>query len=399
MPALALAIEWSLTRGGPLPLERLRRVIGDINWDERPGCDATRAAACPSVAWLDVPWEGSSSAPYAAMLRRDWAAAAVAFGDVGWDYDRALMLSLNDDDASLSEALAIARRLGAAPLAERATRRMRRLGVTVPRGPRAATRTNPAGLTARQLEVLALVVDGLTNAEIAERLVISPRTAEHHVAAVLSKLGARRSPRRRRSRHGVAQPRVFAPWRIPAREPGPPGQRSPAPDLLGDLDDQLAASPPARRSSACCPPRWRRSRTARDRHSWSTSTYCGRLLDAALEQVLGPPARALGRDEAEHHRLARRDESQRLERARALVVVLEEVAVDLEVAEQRLGDEVVAALGRPHRLVVAAAQMRGHREVVGPVRQRAVDVGDVLLVQVRLGRRRSARCARAARGR
>ena len=68
-------------------------------------------------------------------------------------------------------------------------------------GPREATRANPAGLTARQLEVLALLAEGLTNAEIAERLVVSPRTAEHHVAAVLTKLGAttRREAARRAS--------------------------------------------------------------------------------------------------------------------------------------------------------------------------------------------------------
>jgi DNA-binding NarL/FixJ family response regulator len=83
--------------------------------------------------------------------------------------------------------------------------RMRELGIRVPAGPREATRANPAGLTARQLEVLALLVEGLTNAEIAERLVVSPRTAEHHVAAVLSKLGAlsRREAVRRASELGL----------------------------------------------------------------------------------------------------------------------------------------------------------------------------------------------------
>jgi DNA-binding NarL/FixJ family response regulator len=100
-----------------------------------------------------------------------------------------MMLSLRDDEPSLSEAIEIARRLGAAPLAERVARRMRRLGIAIPRGPRAATRSNPAGLTARQLDVLALVVDGLSNADIAARLIISLKTAEHHVSAVLGKLG------------------------------------------------------------------------------------------------------------------------------------------------------------------------------------------------------------------
>ena len=44
-------------------------------------------------------------------------------------------------------------------------------------------------LTRRERQVLDLLAEGLTNAQIAERLVISPRTAEHHVARVLAKLG------------------------------------------------------------------------------------------------------------------------------------------------------------------------------------------------------------------
>jgi DNA-binding NarL/FixJ family response regulator len=75
----------------------------------------------------------------------------------------------------------------------------------VPQGQRRRTRENPAGLTARQLEVLELVAEGLTNAEIAERLVVSQRTAEHHVAAVLTKLGSatRRDAARRAAELGL----------------------------------------------------------------------------------------------------------------------------------------------------------------------------------------------------
>ncbi|WP_198541459.1 LuxR C-terminal-related transcriptional regulator [Parafrankia sp. BMG5.11] len=66
---------------------------------------------------------------------------------------------------------------------------MRRDGITqLPRRPRTSTRANPAGLTNRQLDVAKLVARGLTNAEIATRLYISVKTADHHVSAILTKL-------------------------------------------------------------------------------------------------------------------------------------------------------------------------------------------------------------------
>jgi DNA-binding CsgD family transcriptional regulator/tetratricopeptide (TPR) repeat protein len=93
---------------------------------------------------------------------------------------------------SLVAALTDLDEMGARAVAAHFRARLRALGATgIPRGPAAETRANPAGLTARQQDVLALLVDGLSNAEIAARLVISQKTADHHVSAILAKLEVR----------------------------------------------------------------------------------------------------------------------------------------------------------------------------------------------------------------
>jgi DNA-binding NarL/FixJ family response regulator len=89
----------------------------------------------------------------------------------------------------VTDALRVLSELGAVRTAAYARAELRRRGVTaVPRGPRPTTAGNAAGLTSRQLEVLRMLVDGLTNAGIAARLTLSPKTVEHHVSAVLDKL-------------------------------------------------------------------------------------------------------------------------------------------------------------------------------------------------------------------
>ena len=104
-----------------------------------------------------------------------------------------------------------------------------------------------------------------------------------------------------------------------------------------------------------------------------------RLLDPALQLVLRLELAALRRHEPEHDLLvALRQEAQRLESARALVVPLHEEPVHLELVEQRLGDEVVASLGGPGGAEVPAAHVRRDAHPVRPVGERLVDVADVL---------------------
>ena len=93
------------------------------------------------------------------------------------------------DEPAVREAWETFDRLGAVPDARLAAARLRELGSQrIPRGPRAATRTNPVGLTAREVEVLSLIVEGKRDREIANQLFLSPRTVAHHVSSILRKL-------------------------------------------------------------------------------------------------------------------------------------------------------------------------------------------------------------------
>jgi DNA-binding CsgD family transcriptional regulator/tetratricopeptide (TPR) repeat protein len=130
--------------------------------------------------------------PYAVQAADRWREAAAAWAAAGCPYERAAALAQSPDPADLLTALGILDDLGARPLAIRVRGRLRALGVThIPRGPLDGTRANPAGLTARQLDVLRLLAEGQSNAQIARELVLSVRTVDSHVAAVLGKLGAR----------------------------------------------------------------------------------------------------------------------------------------------------------------------------------------------------------------
>jgi DNA-binding CsgD family transcriptional regulator len=150
-------------------------------------------------AWLlwqvgerDVPADDLAE-PFALQIAGDFVGAAATWHALGCPYDEAGALAESADPALVRRAVATFERLGAKPALTNAVHRLRALGVhdvpPVRRGPRASTRSNPAGLTQREAEVLALVAAGLRNADIAERLYLTPKTVSHHLSAIYAKLG------------------------------------------------------------------------------------------------------------------------------------------------------------------------------------------------------------------
>ena len=128
--------------------------------------------------------------PYALALAGRCDAAAAEWDRLGCRYEAALALFDSQTEDGMRDALRRFEALGASAAVAATRRKMRRLGFrSIPSGARATTRAHPLGLTRRESEVLDLICSGRTNGEISERLFISERTVDHHVSAVLAKLG------------------------------------------------------------------------------------------------------------------------------------------------------------------------------------------------------------------
>ena len=165
------------------------------------GEEAPSASVFPSESLLSVDFEIISSIQDV---------SASAWEALGCSYEAALVL-LDGDEAALRRALASFTQLGARPAAAIATRRLREQGVrAIPRGPHGSTRANPAQLTGRELEILPLLAAGERDAEIAQRLYLSPKTVGHHVGHILAKLGVHA-----RSEVGPAAARLGLPFTPP----------------------------------------------------------------------------------------------------------------------------------------------------------------------------------------
>jgi DNA-binding CsgD family transcriptional regulator/tetratricopeptide (TPR) repeat protein len=154
-------------------------IVGALSmWRRRAGLGESLAANLPP--------------PFAAQATGDWALAADLWRQLDCPYEAALALVDSDDVSAMKRGLVELQRLGAKPAASITARRLRARGVLdLPRGPRQVTQANSAKLTAREVQILGLLTEGMQNPEIARHLFVSTKTVDHHVSAILAKLEVR----------------------------------------------------------------------------------------------------------------------------------------------------------------------------------------------------------------
>jgi DNA-binding CsgD family transcriptional regulator/tetratricopeptide (TPR) repeat protein len=223
------ALELGEGTGEPAWIVPVRAARAEMRWlaDDRQAAVAESRAAYATGKGRVHPWMIGSAViwlarsgepiddevelprPYALELAGQRAAAAAAWDELERPYDAALAWLGSSDESGLRQALQTLDDLGAKVAATAVRRRMKEVGIrAIPRGPRAATREAPAGLTQREQEVLALLAEGLPDKEISRRLFISERTVHHHVSSVLSKIGvsSRTAAARQAAAMGIGVP-------------------------------------------------------------------------------------------------------------------------------------------------------------------------------------------------
>jgi DNA-binding CsgD family transcriptional regulator len=214
--ALAEATALALRTGELQRLGPVAAVHAEAAWLGQPGADLALAAKVMAQAsaagsarevseiafWLALHGDDLSRVAPSHLepalrwqLKGDWANAAATWADLGCPFEHAIARFHSDDKTAIQDALAQLSALGSTATVERLHAELPSRGLRAPdaaiRGPRATTAAHPAGLTQREAQVLVLMAQGLTNGEIASRLVRSAKTVDHHVSAVLAKLGAR----------------------------------------------------------------------------------------------------------------------------------------------------------------------------------------------------------------
>lgn len=139
----------------------------------------------------DLPLYRPLPTPHALLREGRIAQAAAAAEQQEMPLLAAMFLAEGDEEQS-QRAMRMLDRLGATATLDRVRAELSARGIrSGTRGPRKSTRDNPYGLTKRELDVLALIDQGLTNKDIGEKLFVSAKTVDHHVSSLLGKLGAR----------------------------------------------------------------------------------------------------------------------------------------------------------------------------------------------------------------
>jgi DNA-binding CsgD family transcriptional regulator/tetratricopeptide (TPR) repeat protein len=218
------AADAALEARAGLPLALAKRVPAFaaelLAWCRRSSAGEAQAGA-PQVP------DYCTNHPFGLEAAGQWRQAAQAWALRQCRYEAACAQAFSGEPAQQREALTTFEALGAKPMIERVRLRLRQAGVRdLPRGPRASTRQHPAGLTAKEAAVLALLVSGLRNKEIAQRLSRSARTIDHHLESIFAKLGVTNRSEAvsaahalgvmaESPRHGGARPRAARPNRTP----------------------------------------------------------------------------------------------------------------------------------------------------------------------------------------